>query len=91
MRFRIRSIIKNLKGGLLMNLELLRNLRREKKITQATMSEALGKKSKSGYCMMESGEVQIRADQLPTICDTIGMTDEQKLAVVFSKSPENTT
>lgn len=66
-----------------MNLELLRNIRIARKVRQAEIAFALGYKSKSAYCSMETGVHGIRADQIPVIAKCLSMTDEEKLAVFF--------
>ncbi len=64
-----------------MNLELLRDIRKSKGITQEQMAEYLGYKSKSAYCNLETGLVKISTEAANKIAAKLGMTAEQKLAV----------
>lgn len=64
-----------------MNLELLREIRISKKVTQTEMGAYLGYKSKSGYCNLETGVAKISTETANKIAAKLEMTNEQKLAV----------
>lgn len=64
-----------------MNLELLREIRKSKNVTQEQMAECLGYKSKSAYCNLETGVVKISTEAATKIAAKLEMTPEQKLAV----------
>ncbi len=66
-----------------MNLELLREIRKDKGMTQQDMADAIGYTSKSAYCQMETGTSRISAETANKIAKALTMTDEQKLAVFF--------
>lgn len=64
-----------------MNLELLREIRKSKGVTQEQMAEYLGYKSKSAYFNLETGIVKISTEAANKIAAKLEMTAEQKLAV----------
>lgn len=64
-----------------MNLELLRDIRKRKGITQEEMAINLGYKSKSAYCNLELGVVKISTDVANKIAVLLDMTPEEKISV----------
>lgn len=56
-----------------MKNEKLIALRRERKITQSQMAEALGYKNKSGYCQLENGIVKMTIDKAEKIANYLGI------------------
>ena len=70
-----------------MDLELLRQIRKDRKIRQEEVGVALGYKSPSGaYCSIETGVHKATTDQIPIIAKALRMTDQEKLAVFFPES-----
>lgn len=67
-----------------MNLKALVALRKQKKITQEQIAEALGL-SKSTYSRIEQGKVHLRASYLPIIAQELGMEVEQLVTIIFSQ------
>lgn len=65
------------------NLELLRQIRKDRGKTQGDVAEALGYKSKSCYCSMEIGLYTIDTGTANKIANFLNMTDLEKLAVFF--------
>lgn len=62
-------------------LELLKEIRREKHITYAQMSEKLGYESKSAYWNLENGVRKIDTENANRIAAILEMTPQQKLDV----------
>lgn len=64
-----------------MNLELLRDIRKQKGVTQEEMAKGLGYKSKSAYCNLELGITKISTEVANQIAILLEMTPEQKISV----------
>lgn len=64
-----------------MNLELLRDIRKQKGVTQEEMAKGLGYKSKSAYCNLELGTTKISTEVASQIAILLEMTPEQKISV----------
>lgn len=64
-----------------MNLELLRDIRKQKGVTQEEMARKLGYKSKSGYCNLELGTTKISTEVANQIAILLEMTPEEKISV----------
>jgi transcriptional regulator with XRE-family HTH domain len=63
------------------NWELLRKIRREKRIWQAEISDALGKSS-AYYNLMENGRIKrVPLEDVKTIIKTLNLTPEQSKEV----------
>lgn len=60
-----------------MNLKKLKEVRKQRKITQEVLSDALGYKGKSGYYMLESGKAQISIPQSLIIKDVLTLNDAE--------------
>jgi len=54
-----------------MHLENLKKLRKERGITQETMAQYLGYKSKSGYCQLENGDVVMTLEKAIRISEIL--------------------
>jgi transcriptional regulator with XRE-family HTH domain len=65
-----------------LNLNALRNLRKKKKITQTQMAEALGC-VQSVYQRIEKGVIKLRAEHLPIIAETLGISVQELAAEIF--------
>lgn len=64
-----------------MNLELLKEIRVKKGVTQEEMAKCLGYKSKSAYCNLELGVTKVNTDVANEIAARLGMTQKEKLSV----------
>jgi transcriptional regulator with XRE-family HTH domain len=65
-----------------MNLKELRRLRKQKKITQNEMGQALGI-AQSVYQRIETGEIELKAKHIPVIAFKLGMTPSKLSEVLF--------
>lgn len=57
-----------------LNLELIRQLRKDKGLTQDDMARKLGYHSALGYHYLEKGRCKVSADQLAVIASTLNVT-----------------
>lgn len=64
-----------------MNHELLRDIRKQKGVTQEEMARELGYKSKSSYCNLELGTTKISTEVANQIAILLEMTPEEKISV----------
>ena len=64
-----------------MNLELLREKRRNQKKTQEDMAKAMGYSGKSGYSCLEAGKIKITVEQSVQIKQILNLSesDYQKI------------
>lgn len=53
------------------NLTLIKSRRKEMRIPQQEMAEALGFKHASTYCLYEKGTYKLDASHLPVICNKL--------------------
>ena len=60
-----------------MNLELLKETRKKRKVTQADMAKSLGYSGKAGYCFLESGKIKVTIEQSKQIKNILNLTDEE--------------
>lgn len=60
-----------------LNLERLKQSRKDNELSQEDMVRALGWKSRSQYSKRESGSVSIGADELIAIAKTLGYSKEE--------------
>lgn len=58
------------------DLEKIRRLRKQKKLTQLYMAHKLGYKTDIGYHYLETGRCKIKAEQLDVIAVELGVTTE---------------
>jgi len=58
------------------NLELLKQIRQEKRVRQTDISKALGK-SKAYYTLIETGHIKVSLEAMKTIIRTLDLTQEQ--------------
>lgn len=54
-----------------MTLTKLKKLRKLKKLTQGEMAQKLGYKGKSGYCMLENGQIRMTLDNAKKIAEIL--------------------
>ncbi|MFC7443268.1 helix-turn-helix domain-containing protein [Laceyella putida] len=66
-----------------MNLKGLSKCRIQKRVTLLEMANALGLKTAGGYSRIESGDVRMRADQIPTIASVLGLDVYQLVKILF--------
>lgn len=60
-----------------MNLKLLKDTRKKRKITQEKMAKALGYSGKAGYSWLETGKVKVTVEQSKVIKQVLCLTDEE--------------
>lgn len=60
-----------------MNLELLREKRKSKGITQEDMATAMGYRNKSSYSMLENGQVKFDAEKMKIAKNKLDLTDDE--------------
>lgn len=65
-----------------MNLKALRDLRKERGISQKEMGAALGF-AQSVYHRIETGEISLKAKHIPIIAMKLGMTPAELSEVLF--------
>ncbi|UWE05298.1 helix-turn-helix domain-containing protein [Laceyella sacchari] len=65
-----------------MNLKALAAIRKNKKVTQVQIAEALGV-NKSTYNRIENGEIEMKAVYLPVIAKELGLPVDELSKVLF--------
>jgi len=60
-----------------MNLNLLKETRKKRKITQEAMAKALGYSGKAGYSFLEAGKIKVTVEQSKQIKNILDLTDEE--------------
>ena len=53
-------------------LKRLKELRKQKGLTQEQMAQKLGYKGKSGYCQLENGQAPMTLDRIEIIAEVLG-------------------
>lgn len=56
-----------------LDLEKIKMLRKEKRLSQSDLANCLGYKTPIGYHYLESGRCQIKADQLVVLAKELGV------------------
>ncbi|SKA11181.1 helix-turn-helix domain-containing protein [Megasphaera cerevisiae] len=64
-------------------MNILKQLREKKGITQEEMAIKLGYKGKSGYCHLENGNVRMTSDIARKIKDILQLTDKEMVKIFF--------
>ncbi len=67
-----------------MNLDRLREIRKDRQVKQSTISERLGYKSPSGYNSLETGVHKMTVDQAAIIGNELNMTAQEKVEVFLT-------
>ncbi|WP_308637688.1 helix-turn-helix domain-containing protein [Paenibacillus silvisoli] len=68
---------------MMINYDILRKMRVEKKLTLSEMAEALGLHTPGGYSRIESGENELKAKHLPVLAHKFGVELNQLTQVIF--------
>lgn len=67
-----------------MNLKLLKQVRLNRGYTQKFMSEALGFKDRSSYCLIENGKISIDIELANKIASVLDLDDAQTFEIFFT-------
>ncbi len=67
-----------------MNLQILREERKAKGLTQEDMAKRLGYSGKSGYSLLEAGKVGVTIEMSLHIKNVLGLTDEKYQEIFLS-------
>lgn len=70
-------------GENILKLELLKNIRESKKITQEEMAKKLGYSDKSGYWHLENGKVKITTTIASKLKKILSLSDKQVFEIFF--------
>ncbi|MGH0950032.1 MULTISPECIES: helix-turn-helix domain-containing protein [Bacillus] len=64
----------------------IRNIRKEKKITQEELAKNLGFSGSSAISYIENGQRKLNADKIPKLAECLGVTIEE---IFLNKSRQN--
>lgn len=67
----------------------LRKLRINRNISLQDMAEALGLKTAGGYLRIETGEIKLKAEHLPTIAKKFGMSLGELISFLFTEKVDD--
>lgn len=62
----------------------LRELRKERGLTQEAMAFALGYKDKSSYCLIENGKSRVTVDTAKKIASVLNLNSTQTQEIFFT-------
>lgn len=68
-----------------MNINLLREKRKRIGLTQETVAKEMGYSNKSGYCMLETGQINVSIEQAMRLKSILSLDDTEFSQIFFDE------